>query len=118
MPDAMRIQIPRWIQLVGLPVLLLGVVAILLVLYQAGVFRPSVADHESCQRAYAVNDEGALLQCTWPHGGRPRYPFPYADECWTGAEYAVAGLGGAAEVARGGPSSLHSSRRRRAAGGA
>ncbi|TAK22655.1 MAG: hypothetical protein EPO26_10315 [Chloroflexota bacterium] len=55
-------------------------------------FRPSVATHESCQRAYAVNDETALLQCTWPRGGRPRYPFPYADECWTGAEYAVAGL--------------------------
>jgi uncharacterized protein (DUF608 family) len=55
-------------------------------------FRRSVAAHESCQRAYAVNDEAGLLQCTWPHGGRPRYPFPYADECWTGAEYAVAGL--------------------------
>jgi hypothetical protein len=55
-------------------------------------FRRSVEAHESCQRAYAVNDEAGLLQCTWPHGGRPRYPFPYADECWTGAEYAVAGL--------------------------
>jgi uncharacterized protein (DUF608 family) len=55
-------------------------------------FRPTVAAHESCQRAYAVNDEACLLQCTWPRGGRPRYPFPYADECWTGAEYAVAGL--------------------------
>ena len=55
-------------------------------------FRPSVAEHESCQRAYAVNDESVLLQCTWPRGGRPRYPFPYADEGWTGAEYAVAGL--------------------------
>jgi uncharacterized protein (DUF608 family) len=55
-------------------------------------FRASVAAHESCQRAYAVNEEAALLQCTWPHGGRPRYPFPYADECWTGSEYAVAGL--------------------------
>jgi non-lysosomal glucosylceramidase len=55
-------------------------------------FRRSLAEHESCQRAYAVGDEGALLQCTWPHGGRPRYPFPYADEAWTGSEYAVAGL--------------------------
>jgi familyl 116 glycosyl hydrolase-like protein len=55
-------------------------------------FRPSLIDHESCQRAYAVNEEGALLQCTWPRGGRPRYPFPYADEAWTGSEYAVAGL--------------------------
>jgi uncharacterized protein (DUF608 family) len=55
-------------------------------------FRPSLEAHESCQRAYAVNDEACLLQCTWPHGGRPRYPFPYADECWTGSEYAVAAL--------------------------
>lgn len=55
-------------------------------------FRRSVANHESCQRAYAVNDEPLLLQCTWPRGGRPRYPFPYADEGWTGVEYAVAGL--------------------------
>ena len=55
-------------------------------------FRRSVEAHESCQRAYAVNEETALLQCTWPRGGRPRYPFPYADECWTGSEYAVAGL--------------------------
>jgi uncharacterized protein (DUF608 family) len=55
-------------------------------------FRPSLAAHESCQRAYAVNEEACLLQCTWPNGGRPRYPFPYADECWTGGEYAAAGL--------------------------
>src|SRR5262249_40210476 len=27
---------------------------------------------------------------SWPTGGRPRYPFPYADECWTGIEYQVA----------------------------
>jgi uncharacterized protein (DUF608 family) len=25
-----------------------------------------------------------------PHGGRPMLPFPYADEAWTGVEYAVA----------------------------
>ena len=55
-------------------------------------FRRSVANHESCQRAYAVKDERVLLQCTWPRGGRPRYPFPYADEGWTDTEYAVAGL--------------------------
>jgi non-lysosomal glucosylceramidase len=55
-------------------------------------FRTSLAAHESCQRAYALNEEAALLLCTWPHGGRPQYPFPYADECWTGSEYAVAGL--------------------------
>jgi uncharacterized protein (DUF608 family) len=55
-------------------------------------FRRSLTTHESCQRAYALNEEGGVLQCTWPRGGRPRYPFPYADECWTGSEYQVAGL--------------------------
>ena len=55
-------------------------------------FKASLATHESCQRGYALNDEGGLLVCTWPNGGRPRYPFPYADEVWTGMEYEVAAL--------------------------
>jgi hypothetical protein len=54
-------------------------------------FHRDLATHESCQRTYALNDEGGLLACTWPFGGRPRYPFPYADEVWTGIEYQVAG---------------------------
>jgi non-lysosomal glucosylceramidase len=53
-------------------------------------FRRSLADHASCQRTYALNDEAGLVLCTWPNGGRPRYPFPYADEVWTGIEYQVA----------------------------
>jgi uncharacterized protein (DUF608 family) len=53
-------------------------------------FRTDFADHESCQRTFALNDEAGLLLCSWPHGGRPRYPFPYADEVWTGIEYQVA----------------------------
>jgi non-lysosomal glucosylceramidase len=53
-------------------------------------FRRALSDHQSCQRTYALNDEAGLLLCTWPNGGRPRYPFPYADEVWTGIEYQVA----------------------------
>jgi uncharacterized protein (DUF608 family) len=53
-------------------------------------FRRSLATHESCQRTYALNDEAGLILCSWPNGGRPRYPFPYADEVWTGIEYQVA----------------------------
>jgi hypothetical protein len=53
-------------------------------------FRRSLESHASCQRTYALNDEAGLLLCTWPNGGRPRYPFPYADEVWTGIEYQVA----------------------------
>lgn len=55
-------------------------------------FKNRLATHESCQRGYALNDEAGLLVCTWPNGGRPRYPFPYADEVWTGMEYEVAAL--------------------------
>ncbi len=53
-------------------------------------WRPSLEEHASCQRTYALNDEAGLLLCTWPRGGRPPYPFPYADEVWTGIEYQVA----------------------------
>jgi hypothetical protein len=53
-------------------------------------WRTDFSDHHSCQRTYALNDESGLLLCSWPNGGRPRYPFPYADEVWTGIEYQVA----------------------------
>jgi hypothetical protein len=39
---------------------------------------------------YALGDEGGLVLCTWPAGGRERFPFPYSDEVWTGVEYQVA----------------------------
>jgi len=54
-------------------------------------WKGDLSDHESVQRTYALNDEAGLLLCTWPRGGRPRYPFTYADEVWTGIEYQVAG---------------------------
>jgi len=53
-------------------------------------WRATLSNHESCQRTYALNDEAGLLLCSWPRGGRPAYPFPYADEVWTGIEYQVA----------------------------
>ena len=53
-------------------------------------WRPDLLTHESVQRTYALNDEAGLLLCTWPKGGRPKYPFVYADEVWTGIEYQVA----------------------------
>jgi hypothetical protein len=60
----------------------------------AAIFRhnfvPDLTTHETVQRVYALNDEAGLLLCTWPNGGRPQYPFPYADEVWTGIEYQVA----------------------------
>jgi non-lysosomal glucosylceramidase len=53
-------------------------------------WRANLFAHHSCQRTFALNDESCLLCCSWPNGGRPRYPFPYADECFTGIEYQVA----------------------------
>ena len=53
-------------------------------------FRTSFSDHMNCQRTYALNDEAGLLMCTWPRGGRPKFPFTYSDEVWTGVEYQVA----------------------------
>ena len=53
-------------------------------------FKRDFSEHSNCQRVYALNDEAGLLLCSWPDGGRPRLPFPYADEVWTGIEYQVA----------------------------
>jgi uncharacterized protein (DUF608 family) len=44
----------------------------------------------NAQRTYVLDGESGLLLCTWPRGGRPRLPFVYCDEVWTGIEYQVA----------------------------
>ena len=53
-------------------------------------FRENLRDHESVQRAYAYQDEGGLILCSWHNGDRPKQPFVYSDEIWTGIEYQVA----------------------------
>ncbi len=54
-------------------------------------FRRTLLDHVNPQRpGYALGDEGGLLLCTWPRGGKPSLPFPYCNEVWTGFEYQVA----------------------------
>jgi len=53
-------------------------------------FLADMSNHHNVQRTYAVGDEKGLLLCTWPNGGRPRFPFVYSDEVWTGIEYQVA----------------------------
>ena len=42
------------------------------------------------QRAFALNDEQGLIACSWPDEARPKFPFVYSDEVWTGIEYQVA----------------------------
>lgn len=50
-----------------------------------------LSTHANPQRpTYALGQEGGLLLCTWPHGGRPTLPFVYSEEVWTGIEYQVA----------------------------
>ena len=53
-------------------------------------FRVDLGEVESVQRIYALAGESGLLLCSWPRGGRPRLPFVYSDEVWTGIEYQVA----------------------------
>ncbi len=55
-------------------------------------YKQNLADHASVQRAYALNNEAGLVVCEYPHGERPRVPFPYFAEVWSGSEYAAAAL--------------------------
>jgi uncharacterized protein (DUF608 family) len=53
--------------------------------------KKNLSEHENPQRpSYAVGNEGGLLLCTWPKGGKLSLPFVYSDEVWTGIEYQVA----------------------------
>ncbi|NBD22940.1 GH116 family glycosyl-hydrolase [Paenibacillus glycinis] len=53
-------------------------------------YKSDLNDHVNCQRVYALHDEQGLVLCSWPNGGRPKLPFVYSDEIWTGIEYQVA----------------------------
>lgn len=55
-------------------------------------FREDLTDHSNPQRpSFALGNEGGLLLCSWPKGGKMSLPFVYSDEVWTGIEYQVAG---------------------------
>ncbi len=51
--------------------------------------RSQLTAHDSVQRIYALNDEAAVLICDYGKVTRPRIPFPYNQEAWTGIEYLV-----------------------------
>lgn len=53
-------------------------------------FFEDFSSHHNVQRTYVLNDEKGLVLCSWPKGGRPKFPFVYSDEVWTGIEYQVA----------------------------
>lgn len=53
--------------------------------------KEDLSDHANPQRpAYAFGEDGGLLLCSWPRGGKLSLPFVYSDEVWTGIEYQVA----------------------------
>jgi uncharacterized protein (DUF608 family) len=53
--------------------------------------KQNLSEHANPQRpAYALGDEGGLLLCSWPKGGKLSLPFVYSDEVWTGIEHQVA----------------------------
>jgi uncharacterized protein (DUF608 family) len=60
-------------------------------LYKYNV-KKSLRDHVNPWRIYALNDEPAAINCTYPDGVRkPAIPVPYCEECFTGFEYQLAG---------------------------
>jgi len=53
--------------------------------------KQNLSEHANPQRpSFAVGEEGGLLLCTWPKGGKLSLPFVYSDEVWTGIEHQVA----------------------------
>jgi hypothetical protein len=53
--------------------------------------KENLSEHANPQRpAYALGEEGGLLLCSWPKGGKLSLPFVYSDEVWTGIEHQVA----------------------------
>lgn len=55
-------------------------------------FKRSLAQHDNVERTYALNDEAAVVVCDYARAERPRIPFPYFAEAWTGLEYTAAAL--------------------------
>jgi len=57
-------------------------------------FRTDFYGFEQLPRKFVIDEEAAMVQCTWPRGGRPAPEFTmlHADEVKVGITYAVAGL--------------------------
>ena len=56
-------------------------------------YKSSMRDVVNMWRNFAVNDEAGTINCSYPDGTAvPAIPIPYCEECFTGFEYAYAGL--------------------------
>lgn len=54
--------------------------------------KPTLYEHDCVQRTYALNDEAALVVCDYGSAPRPKIPFPYFAEVWSGYEYSTSAL--------------------------
>lgn len=54
--------------------------------------KPTLIHHDNVARTYALNDEAAVVVCDYGNADRPRIPFPYYSEVFTGLEYTLAAL--------------------------
>ena len=53
--------------------------------------KSDLSEHANPQRpTFAMGNDGGMLLCSWPKGGKLQLPFVYSDEVWTGIEYQVA----------------------------
>jgi uncharacterized protein (DUF608 family) len=55
-------------------------------------YKRTMTDHDSVQRTYVLNDEAAIVMCDYGKAPRPKIPFPYFAEAFTGSEYGAAAL--------------------------
>ena len=55
-------------------------------------YKRTLADHDSVERTFALNDESAMVICDYGEAARPRIPFPYFAEVMTGFEHSTAAL--------------------------
>lgn len=55
-------------------------------------YKRTLADHNSVERTFALNDEAAMVICDYGKATRPRIPFPYFAEVMTGFEYSAAAM--------------------------
>jgi uncharacterized protein (DUF608 family) len=53
-------------------------------------YKRNMFEHDTVQRTFVLNDEGALVVAAYPSGQRPDVPFPYYAEVFTGLEYTAA----------------------------
>jgi uncharacterized protein (DUF608 family) len=55
-------------------------------------YKRSMENHDNVQRTFVLNDEAALVICDYAKHQRPKIPFPYFAEAFTGSEYTAAVL--------------------------